>query len=442
MMIAVVLPLSALLAGVALLLAGSGLLGTLLAVRGGLEGFDDRTLGLVMSGYFAGFFLGTFAAPGLIRRTGHVRAFAFYIGVCAIAVLLHALWVTPWGWFLLRLVTGAALVGLYTVIESWLNGQTEPQHRSGVFAVYMAINLAALAGGQLLLGLGLDRGFALFSLVAILICAAALPVMLTRLAQPSFPVTPRLGLRRLYRIAPAACLSAGLSGIAMGAFWGLGAVYAGQLELGRQGIAWFMVATIAGGALLQWPLGRLSDRLDRRVGLLLTCAAAGALALLALPAAHYPHGLVFALFFAYGGMAFAIYPMSVAHMLDTLPQEELLSGCSSLLLVHGIGAAFGPALAGVAMSQFGSAALPAFFALVLLALAAFLLLRIRRYPRPRAQSSAFHPMLRTTPGVLELLPETAPTPQSHPHGDVAQRSESSSTDLPDTERTSHPDPLR
>ena len=132
MMIAVVLPLSALLAGVALLLAGSGLLGTLLAVRGALEGFDERTLGLVMSGYFAGFFLGTFAAPGLIRRIGHVRAFAFYIGVCVIAVLLHPLWVNPWAWFLLRLFTGAALVGLYTVIESWLNGQTEAQHRSGV----------------------------------------------------------------------------------------------------------------------------------------------------------------------------------------------------------------------------------------------------------------------------------------------------------------------
>ncbi|MBW8366618.1 MAG: MFS transporter [Arenimonas sp.] len=409
-MISKLLPLSALLAGVALLLMGSGLLGTLLAVRGGLEGFDERTLGLVMSGYFAGFFLGTFAAPPLIRRIGHVRAFAFYTGVCAIAVLLHPLWVDPVVWFGLRLVTGAALVGLYTVIESWLNAQPEREHRSRVFAVYMAVNLAALAAGQLLLGLGVDRGFALFSLVAILVCAAALPVTLTRLAQPSFPATPRLGLARLYRTAPAAAASAGLSGLAMGAFWGLGPTYAGQIGLGRDGIAYFMVATILGGALLQWPLGRWSDRMDRRIGLMLACAAAAALSLLAVPAAGWGHWAVYATFFAYGGVAFSIYPLAVAHMLDTLPGDELLAGCSSLLLVHGIGAAIGPALAGALMSRHGASALPAFFAAVLGLLVLYLASRLAFHRRARMAPTPFHPMLRTTPGVLALLPETQTQP--------------------------------
>jgi len=409
-MISKLLPLSALLAGVALLLMGSGLLGTLLAVRGGLEGFDERTLGLVMSGYFAGFFLGTFAAPPLIRRIGHVRAFAFYTGVCAIAVLVHPLWVDPFVWFGLRLITGAALVGLYTVIESWLNAQPEREHRSRVFAVYMAVNLAALAAGQLLLGLGVDRGFALFSLVAILVCAAALPVTLTRLAQPSFPPTPRLGLARLYRTAPAAAASAGLSGLAMGAFWGLGPTYAGQIGLGRDGIAYFMVATILGGALLQWPLGRWSDRVDRRIGLMLACAAAAALALLAVPATGWGHWAVYATFFAYGGVAFAIYPLAVAHMLDTLPGEELLAGCSSLLLVHGIGAAIGPALAGALMSRYGAGALPAFFAAVLGLLVLYLASRLAFHRRARLHPTPFHPMLRTTPGALGLLPETQSNP--------------------------------
>ncbi len=405
-MISVVLPLTALLAGVALLLAGSGLLGTLLAVRGGLEGFDEQTLGLVMSGYFAGFFLGTYTAPPLIRRIGHVRAFAFCTGLCAIAVLLHPLWVDPWAWFGLRLVTGIALVGLYTVIESWLNAQPEREHRSRIFAVYMAVNLTALAGGQLLLGLGVDRGFALFSLVAILVCAAALPVTLTRLAQPSFPPTPRLGLVRLYRTAPAAAASAGLSGLAMGAFWGLGPTYAGQLGLDRSGIAWFMVATIMGGALLQWPLGRLSDRMDRRIGLALACALAGGVALAAGPVTTWSPPMLFAAFFVYGGLAFSIYPMSVAHMLDTLPAEDLLAGCSSLLLVHGIGAMLGPALAGQAMTRFGPSALPLYFAGVLGLLTLYLLLRLSAHRRTRPHPAQFHPMLRTTPGALELLAET------------------------------------
>lgn len=409
-MISVVLPLAALLAGVALLLAGSGLLGTLLAVRGGLEGFDEQTLGLVMSGYFAGFFLGTYTAPPLIRRIGHVRAFAFCTGLCAIAVLLHPLWVDPWAWFGLRLITGVALVGLYTVIESWLNAQPEREHRSRIFAIYMAVNLTALAGGQLLLGLGVDRGFALFSLVAILVCAAALPVTLTRLAQPSFPPTPRLGLVRLYRTAPAAAASAGLSGLAMGAFWGLGPTYAGQLGLDRSGIAWFMVATIMGGALLQWPLGRLSDRVDRRIGLALACALAAGVALAAGSVAIWSPGALFAAFFAYGGLAFSIYPMSVAHMLDTLPADDLLAGCSSLLLVHGIGAMLGPALAGQAMTRFGPSALPLFFAAVLGLLTLYLLLRLSANRRTRPHPAQFHPMLRTTPGALELLAETESDP--------------------------------
>lgn len=400
------LPLAALLGGVALLLAGSGLLGTLLAVRGGLEGFDERTLGWVMSGYFAGFFAGTFLAPPLIRRTGHVRAFAFFTGLATIAVLLHPLWVDPVAWFVLRVATGVALVGLYTVVESWLNAQPDPSRRGQVFAAYMAVNLGAIAAGQLLLGLGVDRGFALFSLVAILVCASALPITLTRLAQPALPATPRLGLRRLYAMAPAATVGAGLSGLAMGAFWGLGPVYAGQVGLDRDGIASFMTATILGGALLQWPIGRLSEQVDRRLGLALACAAAAALALLALPAAGWGAPALHALFFAYGGLAFSIYPMSVAHLLETLPSDDLLSGCSGLLLAHGLGAAIGPALAGELMAAGGPGALPAYFAAVLSVLATFALLRLAAHQRERANPPSFHPMLRTTPAALSLLPET------------------------------------
>lgn len=404
-MIRVVLPLAALLAGVALLLAGSGLLGTLLAVRGGIEGFDDRTLGLVMSGYFAGFFVGTFLAPPLVRRIGHVRTFAFFTGLAAIAVLMHPIFVNPLAWFGLRMLTGIALVGLYTVIESWLNAQADPALRGRIFAVYMAVNLGALAVGQLLLGLGVDGGFMLFSLVAILICASALPVTLTRLPQPSIPATPRLGLRKLYRVAPAATIAGGVSGLAMGAFWGLGPVYAGQLGFDRDGVSHFMVATIVGGALLQWPLGRLSDRVDRRIGLALVCLGTAAVSLAAMLLGDAGPWTVYGLFFAFGGLAFSIYPMSVAHMLDTLPAESLLSGCSSLLLVHGIGAALGPAIAGELMARHGPGALPAYFAAVLAALAAFLLLRLAAR-RGRAHPAPFHPMLRTTPAALELLPET------------------------------------
>ena len=411
------LRLTALLTGVALLLTGSGLLGTLLAVSGGEAGFNAGTLGLVMSGYFAGFFMGTFFAPSLIGRIGHIRAFAFFAALAALAVLLHPLWLNPWFWGLLRVVTGIALVGLYTVIESWLNAEPDPSRRSRAFSLYMVVNLSALALGQILLILGSRApAITLFMLIAMLICAAVLPVTATRLRQPDVPTVPRLKLARLYGMAPVATVAAALSGLAMGAFWGLLPVYAGDIGLDENGVALFMLTAIAGGALLQWPLGRISDGHDRRAGLVaLSLAAAGIAVVASLPMIQIQTWLLFGLFFFYGGLAFSLYPFAVAHMLDYLPREDLLSGCSSLLLVHGVGAALGPALAGAAMQRFGPAALPLYFAVMLMLLALFSTARLLSFSRLRTHPVVFRLMLRTTPAALELMPETDAIAPDDPH---------------------------
>jgi MFS family permease len=405
-MIATVRPLAALLAGAALLLMGSGLLGTLLAMRGRIEGYDDQVLGLVMSAYFAGFFLGTYAAPGLIQRIGHIRAFAFYAGLCAATVLLHPILVSPWAWGVLRLATGIALVGLYTVIESWLNVEAPPGQRSQVFAIYMAVNLLALAAGQWLIGIAPAGGFVLFSLVAILICVAALPVTASRMIQPELPPMPRMAVRALFHAAPAAAFGALLAGLAMGGFWGLAAVFATRIGLDVTGVALLMSVTIIGGAALQWPIGRLSDGGDRRTALVIVCLlAAGAALAMMLPWGQ--SGLpLYLLCFCFGGLAFAIYPICMAHLLDHLLPEDTLSAGSSLLLLNGVGSAIGPAVAGVAMTRYGPGALPAFYAATLTLAALFAggrrLLRHRDNDHP----SVFHLMLRTTPTAFELLPET------------------------------------
>ena len=399
--IRLLLPLTALLASVALLLGGNGLLGTLLAMRSQAEGWGERTTGLVMSGYFVGFFLGTFTAPPLIRRVGHIRAFAFHAALAAAAVLVYPLWREPVGWMLLRVVTGVSLVGLCTVIESWLNAQAAPEHRSRVFGVYMVVSLLALAAGQLLLDLQPPRSPVLFSVVAILFALAILPVSATRLSPPVMTVAPKVHLLAICRAAPSAAAGAVLAGLALGAFWGMGAVYAASLGLDRAGIGTFMAVTIIGGAALQLPIGRLSDRGDRRSTLALVAAAGAATALVALRFESQAH----ALFFLFGGLAFALYPLAVAHLLDRLPGEQLLAGCSALLLLNGIGAAIGPAVAGALMQHFGAEALPLFFActLGLLALVAGgrRLFKARRLLHP----GRFHPMLRTTPTALEMLPE-------------------------------------
>ena len=400
-MLRILLPITALLASVALLLAGNGLLGTLLAMRSQAEGWGERTTGLVMSGYFIGFFLGTFTAPPLIRRVGHIRAFAFHAALAAAAVLVYPLWLEPAGWMALRVVTGMALVGLCTVIESWLNAQAAPEHRSRVFGVYMVVSLLALAAGQLLLDLQPPRSPVLFSVVAILFALAILPVSATRLTPPVLTVAPKIHLLEICRAAPSAAAGAVLAGLALGAFWGLGAVYAASLGLDRAGIGVFMAVTIIGGAALQLPIGRLSDRGDRRSTLALVAAAGAATALLVLRF----DGQAQALFFLFGGLAFALYPLAVAHLLDRLPPEQSLAGCSALLLLNGIGAAIGPAAAGALMQRFGPEALPVFFASTLGLLAVVAggrrLFKVRDLLHP----ARFHPMLRTTPAALEMLPE-------------------------------------
>lgn len=415
-MLSNLVPIGALLLGVALLLLGSGLLSTLLALRGGLEGYGNQLLGGLGSSYFVGFLAGTFAAPPLIRRIGHIRAFAFFTAAVACTVLLHGLLVNPWAWLALRLLAGVALVALYTIIESWLNSQAPPAHRGQIFAVYMAVNLGALALAQQLLRVDTPASFTLFALAALLVCAAAMPVTATRLAQPTLEKAALLTLGRLWAQAPVAVAGGFLSGLAMGAFWGLGAVFAGGVGLGPDGVALFMSVSILGGALFQWPLGAFSDRGDRRRAIAWVAVIAACVAVV-MAATAWGGRLVVGLGgFAYGGFAFALYPMAVAHLIDRLAPEEILSGSSGLLLVHGIGAALGPLLAGAAMEAFGPLALPGWFAAMQAALALFAWLRTRRESEGVAEHSHFVPMVRTTPTALEMMPaaEAAHEAQAHP----------------------------
>ena len=337
-MLSLIAPISSLLSGVALLLLGNGLLNTLLTLRGVAEGYSTTMLGLIMSGYFVGFLLGTWLATPLVRRIGHIRAFACCAALAAIAALLHLLLIDPWVWLLLRVLYGLALVTLYMVIESWLNAQAPNEKRGQVFALYMAVNLGALAQAQQLLHLADPVQFTLFAIAAILISAALMPITLTRQAQPTLPESPPTNLRHLWSIAPLAIVAAGLSGLALGAFWGMAPVYASLAGFDTPGVGLLMTATILGGALLQWPIGIYSDRHDRRQVLLWVVILAVALALIMslLPAGPWLLGAIF----IWGGLAFAIYPIAVAQLIDQLHSDEILSGSASLLMVNGIGLFF------------------------------------------------------------------------------------------------------
>jgi MFS family permease len=407
-------PVASLLISTAFLLASIGLLGTLIPLRGIQLGFSGALLGGLAAIYYTGFLVGTIAIPPLVRRIGHIRAYAFGTACAAGVALLHALASWPWLWLLLRLIDGVMMVGLYTIIESWLNAQAPVGQRGSVFAIYMMVNSGALALAQLLLRID-GQPFVLFSVVALLAMAASLPVALTRQKQPVQQSIPRLQLGRLFHLAPTAGVGALLAGLAMGAFYGLAPVYAHDIGFDTAGVSTYMLVGILGGAALQWPLGYWSDHTDRRLALSGVGALACVLAILVwlvggdkLPA--------IALIFVYSGMAFAIYPMVVAHLVDYLTQEELLAASSSIYLLYGIGSAVGPLLVGVAITAMGARALPIWFALMTGVLALYAAYRYLAFRREQVADNNFRPLLRTTAAAVHLSHPPEPDDADAPAG--------------------------
>ena len=301
----------------------------------------------------------------------------------------------------LRLLQGLMLEGLYAIIESWLNASADPAHRSSIFALYMMVNLGATAAAQQLLRIRGD-GFGLFCVVAILFCAASLPVVTSRQPQPQMNSVPRVRIGHLFRLAPTALVSALLSGLAMGAFWGLLPVYAAARGLSAGGIGTYVSVGVAGGVVLQWPLGRFSDRIDRRLALAMLSAAAAlaALANLFLPD---PGGTAaLAVIFAFGGMSLTLYPIAVAHLVDYVHREELLSASSTVLLVNGVGSALGPLLAGSLMSLLGPKLLFVWFAILDGSLAAYAFHRFTHRKREVTPDDNFVPLVNTGAASLDL----------------------------------------
>lgn len=383
------------------LLMGVGLLHTHIALQGRTLGFSVGMIGVLTSAYYAGFLVGTYTIPRLTHRIGHIRTFAFCTALVTLVVLVQALDPAYGVWFVLRVLQGLLLVGLYAIIESWLNAAAEPSHRSSVFAIYMMLNLGASAAAQQLLRIP-GEGFVLFCVVAILFCAASLPVVASRQPQPHIRSVPQVQIRRLFRLAPTALFTALLSGLVLGAFWGLLPLYAASRGLGVDGIGTYMSVAIAGGVVLQWPLGRFSDRIDRRMALSLIAATAALAALinLLLPGAGGVAAMV--VIFAFGGMSFTLYPIAVAHLVDYVHRDELLSASSTVLLVNGVGSAIGPLLAGAIMSLLSPRLLFGWFAVLDGMIAAYAFYRFIHRKREVTPDDNFVPLVNTTPSSLDI----------------------------------------
>lgn len=400
-----IVALAALLLSTAILFVGGGLNAVLIPVRAGLEGFPTLVIGLLGTMAAVGMIVGCMHAPHLIQRVGHIRAFAVLAACTAIVALLHGLVLEPWVWLLLRIPTGYAFAGLATVIESWLNAGAGNRWRGQVMAVYMVIQLGTLTAGQLLLMTADPATLVLFAVVALAVTASLIPVGLTRAIMPGPLAEVRLRPVHLYRLSQSGSVGAVAVGLILGAFWALAPLYAQQLGLETSRIAIFMSVAVVCGAILQYPLGRLSDVIDRRRVIAIAGVAATAASLgLASIAARLPFGptIFIGLF---GAFAFTLYPLCVAHVNDHVTEGGFVEASSGLLLLYGIGSVIGPILAAGAMAVFGPSGLFLFIAAVSAVLVAFVLYRgVAQAPPPPEERGNFVVMPTSGTGGLDLDP--------------------------------------
>lgn len=406
---------SALLLAAAILLAGNGLQSTLIAVRGKLEGFPTPLIGLLMASYFAGFVVGCRINPGFIKSVGHIRTFVALASIASAATLAHALVVDPAAWALLRAATGFCFAGLIMIIESWMNERATNANRGKILSIYRMIDLSALTAGNALLIIADPRGFELFAAVSILVSLALVPVALTRSPAPKPIQTARLDIPRLIAVSPIAAIGAPLSALANGAFWAVGSVYVLALGYGTGAVAAFINSAVIGAAILQWPLGWISDRIDRRlvmVGSSVLCAGA------AIALSQFGDESQFWLMFlgaVVGAFMIPMFGLCAAHANDHAPPDSAVATNGGLLLLHGCGSAVGATAGGVVISVFGASALFDYVAVVYIAFAGFTLYRItRRAPAADETKSPFMPApTNAAPTVFEIAQEE-PKPELQP----------------------------
>jgi MFS family permease len=345
----------ALLLGFGLMQMGNTLQGTLLSVRGQLESFSPAQIGAVGAGFWAGIVLGSLYCGKLIQRVGHIRAFLALGALASTAPLLHLLVMDPIAWVMARGLTGLCFAGLFIVVESWLNSAATDETRGQILSVYAMTGLLAGIIGQLLLPATDTTGFRPFCIVAIIIALALVPIALTRAVAPAHEDGgARISLKGLYRQSPFGLVAASLCGVTASAFFTLGPIFAQRRGLDTGGIAAFMASGTLGGFLMAWPLGWLSDRLDRRfviIGAAVTAAATLCM-MMALVPGEATRWMLYLCAGVFGGTTIPTYSVVMAHVNDAVGKGEFVAASGGLLIMQGVGAAIGPLLAGFAMSTF------------------------------------------------------------------------------------------
>ena len=340
----------ALLLGVCLLMVGNGMQGTLLGIRGEIEGFSTFEMSIVMSAYFAGFLGGSRMAPLMIKRVGHVRVFAALASLISAVILLYPTFANPWVWAIGRIVIGYGFSAVYVTAESWLNNAADNSNRGKALSIYMIVQTLGIVASQALLLTADPSGFVLFVIPSVLVSLAVAPILLSISPTPAFDTTKPMTLRQLAITSPLGCFGMFMLGGVFSAQFGMSSVYGAQVGLSVAQISTFVATFFVGSVLLQYPIGWISDRMDRRV-LIIIVSAIGALGSMMGYVFGPNFNMLLATAFVVGGMSNPLYSLLIAHTNDFLEHEDMAAASGGMIFINGLGAIFGPLIVGAWMES-------------------------------------------------------------------------------------------
>ncbi len=396
-------PLIPLLIAAGILLAGNGLQGTLIALRGAEEGFSAGLIGFMGTAYFGGFLLGCVAVPRLLQSVGHIRTFASLAAIATAATLALVIWIDPTVWFIMRLLVGFCFSGLFTAVDSWINSSVANKDRARVLSLYRLIDLASVTGAQFLLPLYGSSGFTLFAIIAMFVCLSMVPVSLADRSNPKPPESYRFDLKKIWNLSPMASIGCIAIGMTSSTFRLVGPVYAQEIGLSITGVATFMSAGIIGGAVLQYPLGWWSDRYDRRWALIGATSGAAAAGLYLAWFAGNSQLLNYIGIFSFGAFAMPLYSLSAAHANDRAGKDDYVLVSAGLIFLFSLGAMIGPTLGSLLIETYDARALFTFTSVVHGSLVLVTLWRMRATASVPAEGRGrFVGLLRTSSYMARL----------------------------------------
>ncbi|WP_413872490.1 MFS transporter [Albidovulum sp.] len=399
----------ALLLGMTLLMLGNGMQGTLLGIRGGIEGFTTTQMSYVMAAYFAGFLFGSRMTPEMIRRVGHVRVFAALGSMISAVLIMYAAAPDWMVWVVMRVIIGFSFSGVYITAESWLNNASTNETRGQALSLYMIMQMIGIIAAQALLNFGDPSGYILFVIPSVLVSLAFTPILLAATPAPAFETTRRLSFAALYRASPLGCVGMFLLGGVFSAQFGMSSVWGTAAGLSVREISIFVAAIYVGGLVFQYPIGWASDRLGRRQ-LVLWLSALGGVAMLA--ATVFDLGFTGLLVIAVimGGISNPLYSLLVAYTNDFLDASDMAAASAGLIFINGLGAISGPLITGWIMARVGPNGYFLLIAVLFLALAAYAAWRMtRRRVLLAEQTASFAPLSPVAgPIAVEAAMEKAP----------------------------------